>query len=353
MKEIRVNRAQACLDAMSKSDWLPFLAYHHFAELVQHGNEPTAQRRAKLLSELIQVGCIRPIAIKEGLGNIFDLFAWEVETVSNEPDLDLFGVRNRVKERAIKVQSGSDALAPYLAEWADFREIVQQQARRDREIIAVDRSNFLGIGKTPVGVLLSGQTRTPHEAASKLDAHRIQLARDIEECGDQRIENPESVANDFYSRVAKNAAGMYAPQATHPALQQLVQAGIRPHEIKPELTLDELGALAVHRQQLSIVNRTLGKNWDHLCDTAQPDKLPSVVIRSAIRNHGQDARERKGSEMNDEHLAALAAYVDIVFVDKRTKEKLRRACAKDPKVRDIIKAVHKVKPYSDALVPFK
>jgi len=51
--------------------------------------------------------------------------------------------------------------------------------------------------------------------------------------------------------------------------------------------------------------------------------------------------------VTDEHLAVLAAYSDILYVDKRTHQDFLRALQKTPDIAPLIGTVAKASRYSD------
>lgn len=66
-----------------------------------------------------------------------------------------------------------------------------------------------------------------------------------------------------------------------------------------------------------------------------------------MRRYAQKLPERKGSDLNDTCLACLAAYADVTFVDKRTRETFRRARSKDAAFDAVCKRVEVASSYRD------
>ena len=77
--------------------------------------------------------------------------------------------------------------------------------------------------------------------------------------------------------------------------------------------------------------------------------LPSRIIGDALKKYGQRRQKRPGSDLNDAHLSALAAYCDVLYVDKRTAEDFRRAKAKQPVLSMLIGDVVKGRNFMDLL----
>ena len=79
------------------------------------------------------------------------------------------------------------------------------------------------------------------------------------------------------------------------------------------------------------------------------EALPSWRIASGLSRFGQRRTRRPGSDVHDQHLAALAAYVDCIYVDKRTHEDLRRVVRKDPELSVLFGSVRKASNYENLL----
>lgn len=126
--------------------------------------------------------------------------------------------------------------------------------------------------------------------------------------------------------------------------------GIEAADIGPATTLGDLDDIGIFRNQLKVAAEALGLSWPLLKQQVRMEQFPSSIIDRALRRYGQDVPERKGSELTDGHLACLAAYADLTFVDKRTKENLRQASQKSAAFASVVRAVEKAAGYSDIAV---
>jgi hypothetical protein len=140
------------------------------------------------------------------------------------------------------------------------------------------------------------------------------------------------------------------PQATvrEFLVTMLVNQGVDEHEIRDECLLADLSRLGLVRSQLRTVASETGRSFEELKQVPM-DVLPSRVIDEALRTHGQPRARRPASDINDAHLAVLAAYCDVLYVDKRTAEDFRRACHKEKRLHGLIGQVAKAADF-DALL---
>ena len=87
--------------------------------------------------------------------------------------------------------------------------------------------------------------------------------------------------------------------------------------------------------------------WAAIKGRVHPDQFPSWIIGHCLRRFGQDVPERKGSDLNDGYLLALAAYADLTLVDKRAMENVRRARTGSAAFAGLIRNVAKAATYLD------
>jgi hypothetical protein len=79
------------------------------------------------------------------------------------------------------------------------------------------------------------------------------------------------------------------------------------------------------------------------------NRLPCGVIQQTVARFHPETREWDGSELSDRHLACLAAYAYVTYVDRRTFEAFRQARQKVPVLSTLVHRVEKAGPYWDNL----
>ena len=77
--------------------------------------------------------------------------------------------------------------------------------------------------------------------------------------------------------------------------------------------------------------------------------IPSFAIGEAIQAHRQPREKLPGSDLNDRHLAVLAAYCDVLYVDKRTSEDLRQVRRREPIIDSLMGEVRKAANFEELL----
>ena len=341
-------RARAFLNRIIDKGWIIFLSIHHIEEIFRHGNEEKARCRADAISNFSNLSWVRPFASHPGIGSVVDILAREMCAALNNPSWSAIDIRDGVRPEIISFGEGTLAIAPYLQDWSQLREIFLDKERRSQEIVSIMQSNLWDLGETKIAAWLGGTRRPAGSANDVLSIMQSSLAKDIVKNGDKRIRDPRATSENFIQRVNDEMQIMYS-STPNSGMALLASMGIIAGDIDPDTTMSEIGDLAHFRQALKVANQLLNKDWQRICEKLHPNTLPSWIIQAGLRSVGQLEKERKGGDINDGYLASLAAYVDHSFVDKRTMEKLRRLKEKSRNIPAIIQSTMKSCHYSEAL----
>lgn len=342
------RRAAAFEARLERGGWLPLLTWHHFEELLQHRNALVVKRRIRALHSLKRLAWIGSLR-SGGLGAVTDIMAAEALAACRFPKADLKTIVMNARQILLHTGSGQDLLGDNALKWLAFQPLVHEREGRTREIVAINQSNFAGIGQTKISTLLQGQRVTDGaEIDARLATLSQRLAGDIATRGDRRIDNPSKPADQLMAEAAAMAAETPG-SASDLVLGTLFNQGIDPADIGPDTTLDDLTALIVYRLQLKIVSENLSLPWPIVKANVPMDRAPSYLIGQALDANAQVLPEHKGSELNDNYLLRAGAYADLAFVDKRTLENVKRARRKEPRLEGLLGEVARAATYQDIL----
>lgn len=323
------------------------LSWHHLQELLSHENETIIKQRFEYIAAKPLVASLKSLTEGSVPGTIIDMQALEVAAAFRSPRLPLIGIRDIAAAGMFRIISGREAVRPFMEAWSPVSKEFGRQVHRNREIVAISRSDFAGVGHLKVANLLKQAARPPEEVARRFGELNARLESDIRTYGDKRIRDPaqtSKTSQSFIDDVARMGSGL--TQSAHPVVKILSMIGVDPSEIGPETTIDDLGRWSTFRKKLQIVNQLLELPFDELKATVTAERLPSSVIQAALDEFRPETPEWKGSDLPDGYLASLIAYADVTFVDKRTHEALRQACSKVPLLATIVKRVEKAGDYS-------
>lgn len=346
------NKAIERAEAVRFEEWLqgqgyvPLMCHHHLEELANHENEAIVLNRLRFIRNLKFFAWIAQMDGSIGMGSIVTLLAEEARAAMEFPSSNAVEIRDRAASQLIKVGTGEDVIGPDPDAWLELQPIFRASSEKAREVMAVGRSKVIDISDMKMADLMNGRLRKGENLRRQIEIVRGSFAFDIAQRGDPRIRSPSAMAGIFIDQVEELSKS--GPQsASELVLYGLTRQGVSASDIKPESTVGDMLTLGVFRSQLRVVADKIGFKFEDMAAAITVDQIPSWIISEALRRHGQDLPRRQGSELNDGHLACLAAYADITFVDKRTLENFRRASSKAPLFAQLVKRVERSPSYRE------
>ena len=339
------RRARDFGEALQASGYVPFLTLHHLFEMLAHLDEKVVGDRIGFLRDQPVIGSFeRPEA---GFGSVCEVLSAEVRAALALRDGAAEEIRSRVKEGLVTVLSGSDALKPYAGLWGTMMAMSREKLERAREIVAVSRATIGDNSGKTVGQVLSGQLRSTGERPRAFERLRDKLHAEVSERGDRRIKDPKAVATTFFER-GMGRINIEYESTSDLFVQTMVEHNIDPREVSLGMQFDELLELIEFRRKIGVCMENEAPVGAAAIRRVRESQIPSWLVYKNLRRHSQDLPERRGSELNDNFLASsLSPYIDLVIVDKRTKENLRRTLQKVPAISTLINRVEKASHYWD------
>lgn len=338
------EKAYAFPQRLLDRGYLLTLSWHHLEELLSIEDDAIAEARLAFIADLPHVAWIRSLDPAQALGSILDIVAAEVQAIAAGA-ATLSDVRDCAKTTLIRYGSGLDALEPGLWVWRALRPELIRRNHAARRLTAIAPAKFTD-GAATMADLLEGRMRSPEDSRSMLAAMAKALGQEISDKGDLRIQDPQGVADEFFEEVA-DMAPWRASSVWDFIVQTSAMRGLDADEIKPDMTIDQIGEICVFRSKLRTVAEKLDRPWDDFRRSIRMEQCPHWVIEDSLARHRQQELRREGGDLNDGYLAVLAAYVDRLYVDKRKAENFRRATAKVAALKPLIGGVRKAANYFD------
>jgi hypothetical protein len=305
---------------------VPLLTWHHLEELLGVDDDRTAARRIAFLQALPLVAWIRLDGDDVGLGSIAQVLAAEV-IAACEGCATLADVRDRARQLLVRSGPGVSAIGSEGEVWEMVRPALRSRSKKSDAIAALSPLRTFDDRQT-IGELSKCRINDP--AGMRAQLHRIHAAAFAQAltATDGNKAFAEQMARSFVYEVLE----LLPPPATSVRdllVSTLVAQGLDEDEIRDESVLADLNELALFRSHLRVVAPLTGRPFDAL-KRIPKTIIPSQLITTALKVHGQQRARRSGSDLTDAYLGALAPYCDLLFVDKRTAEDFRRALSKEP-----------------------
>jgi hypothetical protein len=334
------------LSNLLSKGFVPLICWHHFEELIRHRDYAVALDRIYFLRSINYLSWFGTRSEPDFLASIADIFVKEVELAIRFPRATISEIAHRTKIDLLCFGSGEQALEQYLGIWEDLRPFLWQRENRMREISSITQANVLDRSNDKLKDFLNGSLRPIGEAKQRLRVLMGTLTKELKQRGDNKLLSPEETSAAFIEEVLNESSAFYK-NSGDPIREFLQNLGISVEELDPKGNFQQVTELAVLRKQLHIAAQNLGIPWETLKNSVNPERLPTYVIQRALKRHGSKINKVKGSDLTDNYLSCLAAYCDITFVDKRTKENARRAKTKDKQFAALVGRLEKASNYLD------
>lgn len=333
----RRRRALSLHECLLKQGRIPLLCWHHLEELLGGYDDAKARKRISFLMSLPLIAWIRLPKDEVGLGSAAQVRAAEVIAAS-EGLSDLIAIRDRACELLLRTGTGSQAIGEEAWVWEAVRPVLRSRKSGSDMVAALGTLRTFDESRT-IGELSKGQINSPQAMRAQLGViHAKALQEATQSTGGDTV-RARAMADEFLERVL----AMLPPPGTtirDLLVSSLVDQGLDEAEVRDECILADLSRLGVFRSQLRVIASETGCSFEVL-KRVPMDILPSWVIAEALRQYGQIRTLRPGSDLHDSHLAVLAAYCDVLYVDKRTSEDFRQAVKKEPRLVGLIGEIAK------------
>lgn len=342
--EVR-QRAVRLHDRLMDQRRVPLLSWHHLEELLGGKDDACAADRVASLQAMPSMAWLRLPQAKEGLGSIVDIFAAEVMAAC-EGHCDLATVRDRARSLLLMTGDGRHAIGKHGWVWEAVRPVIR--SRQDHVTAVASLGSMQTFDKTQtVGQLSKMYIADPATIRVKLSEIHQQAFQQALRGTDGDKVKARAIADDFIERTL--AMGPPPGSTVRDLLvATLTSQGVDETEIRDECVIGDLMRLAYFRSLLRVAAEVTGRSFADLKYVSM-GLIPSFAIEEAIQAHRQPREKLPGSDLHDRHLSVLAAYCDVLYVDRRTSEDLLRVRRKEPILSALMGEVRKAADFEALL----
>lgn len=341
-----IRQAKNFQEELTTKGYVPFFTFSHVAELLKYRDVSTVRNRVAFFQKLPAVAWTAKFEIPEMLGSPADVFAAEVTAAAAHPEMSVFDIRVAARKKVIKFGSGQDLMKPFLGEWQALQPHLIESERKNREIMALAGSKYLSNEQRRFDEFEKIQINSAQDSRRYLAEMQQMVGKDVKKYADKKLDRSEFI-NEFFQEIT--SLGDELRNNENPTKRFLEYFGIEKEHLVGISSVDALGELATFFKQLELAARITGTDIVTLKKSASIKAIPSWIIQSLLRKHRDRELRRDGSELVDRHLACLAAYADITFVDKRTKENARRVTMKDPNFPRLVNRIEQAGVYTQVI----
>jgi hypothetical protein len=312
------SKARAFIGELTDACVYITLTTTHVCELLGHDDAGVAKDRLAWLRALPLIAWVRPYRGNWFIGGLADIVLYELHAVVHDSQRGWTAIIESVQPKLLETGVGED-MFPDDTLWTLVRAHARKSSDNQKYIASIARIDLAGVESTKLHEYgpLPG---LPYLDAEAEEREAKQFARNLErelvEHGDKRL-STDAAAIAFTRRVLTDLSQVKAVGGD-PYKAILDVHGVPRELAKPDMTVGELGELAIFVAHLRQLGTTLRPPVQVSVLDVPPDSLPSFVLERAMRHEQYQAHRASGSDLGDTHIAVLGFYIDAVEVDKRT-----------------------------------
>ena len=140
--KVRQRRAAEFQRAFDSSGSVLALCWHHVQELLSYGDEVVRAQRMDFIKSLPIVAGINSFGGQPYVGTIIDIQCFEVAVVLRQAAASVTAIRDEAAKVMFQIGSGADLIRAIVDAHSLLRPVFAAQEGRNREIVAITRSDF-------------------------------------------------------------------------------------------------------------------------------------------------------------------------------------------------------------------
>ena len=314
------NTARALVKRFQEGRIVPYLTWHHIAELLHHEDEDVVRQRISFLRTLPFIGFLRQPESQAYIGSILDLRDAEIGQLLTNPTLSHREIVERVRPLATNgFTSGSQLCEENEEWWSIYRKhFASDVRRRQAEVSALTHFPNADLSEQVVGTDRKYHVRPLQEAqatfARLAEELSARLAKDVK----KPLADPKKLAWELMREAYEEGLVMYgsAEEGINPLLKVY---DVERDRIPSKATVGDVGEEAVFIKQLSINEQRLGLPIESLRQFIRKEMLPSWQVGSDIDRAIKRLPKAESGNLNDKFVVPFGLYVDALQVDKRVR----------------------------------
>jgi hypothetical protein len=317
------ENARKLITRLSAGDVVPFLSWHHIAELIHHGSDDVFDQRVALLRSIPFIAFLKQPQEEAYIGSIVDLRSAEIAEAFRDPLADHASIVRRAESKITNGFASGVELSRDNQEWWEIyrRNFAENFQKRDAEISAL--THFPAADLSEKVFAKEHRLRPLHEAQAQFKKMASALAQRLKSDVKKGVPNPEFLAEEFMREAYEEGLVMYKDNAT--GIDALLKVyGVDRKKLPRNTTVGDVGEEAVFAKQLSINESRFGLPNGALQRVVKKEMLPSWVIWQGLSRALLKLPKAERGNVNDKSIVPFGLYLDRLQVDKRIRDAIRR-----------------------------
>jgi hypothetical protein len=307
----------------------------HVSELLRHANEQVVQDRLRFLHSIPLIAWLRPYDHSWFPGGIPDLLSRELHVVVHGSARNWREIVDAVRPELWETGMGSEMFVEDDNLWSNIKRESKCQHEIEKYVASIARTDPGQIRDLKISDALRLPIRPKEKRGAYMHRFAQEMQKQLDRHGDKRFGCSHDVAIDFANSTLQDIKA--TDEMGGNPIQRLLEYQVVHREfVSPEMTIGELGELAVYAKCLKMISKSLRPPIELTMRDVPQDTLPSYVLERKVASIQRKAERVSGSDLGDRHIAPLIFYTDGIEVDKRTCEFLNQVRRNEPKLASLM-----------------
>lgn len=318
----------------------------HVSELLRHDNEQVVRDRIRFLRSVKLIAWLRPYDRKWFPGAISDLLARELHAVVYRSARGWDEVVQQVRPELWETGSGAEMFVDDVQLWSAIRSESKRQHEHEMYVASVARTEPTGVTNLSLRTLQNMPKRPKEEREDYMQRVAEVMKNQLDCHGDKRLRGTHKIASEFTTERLQDMQAIDALGSD--MIYDVLEFGGVPKElVHPEMTVSEIGELAVYASRLHQLGEKLRPPREISMREVPADVMPSYSLERKLAFVQGKAERISGSDLGDSHIVPLIFYADGVEVDKRTLHYLKNICDANSRLSHLSRRFFRSSDYSE------
>ncbi|XZE53982.1 hypothetical protein SH139x_005760 [Planctomycetaceae bacterium SH139] len=332
------------VDDLAVANCYLIISFSHLCELLRHQNDDLVYHRLRFLGRLPLIAWPRPYDRSWFVGSTADIGRRELHHYVHQGIRGLKLIRDSARNDFWETGYGGDMFPQCDDFWNLLIGKVRESLGHDRYVASFARTVHPEISKLTIGEARRIKRFSNSELPVRVNQLATQLESQVLLTGDKSLRNVHELAIAFAEETRARAKILLANDENIVS-QVCKQAGVPEALLRDDMTICDLGELAVLAGKLRVLASGLVPAEDVDLATVPPGSLPTITMDRTLIALQQKAHRTSGSDLGDGQLAALSMYADVTEVDKRTLQYMTQIRQKHVQLSPLIGSLMKTSSY--------
>jgi hypothetical protein len=317
--------AQRVIEIIQDGTMIPYITWHHLAELMHHGNDSVVSSRIALIRSLNFIAFSRQPEEVANVGSALDVKDKEICQLLLHPHASHLQIINSARDQLTNgFMSGKQFCQKNEDWWSLYRnQYSHEVTTKMAEIAAI--SHFPTTNEDELIPEMHGKYKvcSSEQAAHHFSVLEKELNTRLRNNVKKPLTNPDDLAFELMYEAYQDGINDYGEQKE--GMEWFLKKfDIELERLPKNPAVGDMGEEAVFIKQLAIHERRLNLPTGTLRQALRKEMLPSWIVGQCLSREIKRLPKAESGNLNDKMIATFGLYVDHIQLDKRIRHCIKK-----------------------------